>query len=104
MKVTWTHIAKIQAHDILSYGKLVFGKVVAAKMARKLEKNNTLLASNPLLGPIEPALEKHNLGYRYIMINSVYKEIYYIDNDTIYIVAIWDCRQYPIYLQDMISE
>jgi len=70
--------------------------VVASKLARKMEKNDSLLIANPLLGSIEPVLEKHPLGYRYLMINSIFKEIYYIDKDSIYIVAIWDCRQNPI--------
>ena len=97
-------MAKIQAYEILLYGKQVFGVVVASKLARKMEKNDSLLIANPLLGSIEPVLEKHPLGYRYLMINSIFKEIYYIDKDSIYIVAIWDCRQNPITLQDILPE
>ena len=52
-----------------------------------------LLCSFPEMAPIELSLEKCSRQYRGLMVRRNFKIIYYIRNRTIYLVAVWDCRQ-----------
>jgi plasmid stabilization system protein ParE len=49
----------------------------------------------PQMAPIEPELENRSLIYRSLVVRRTYKVIYRIDEQSIYIVDIWDCRSNP---------
>jgi plasmid stabilization system protein ParE len=49
----------------------------------------------PQIAPIEPTLAESVLAYRALVVRRVYKVIYRIDGQKIYVVDIWDCRQNP---------
>lgn len=69
-----------------------------------MEQNDVYLINNPQIGPIELSLTKKKEVYRYLMINKVFKELYFIKDEVIYIVAFWNCRQEPIRMHDMIEK
>ena len=50
---------------------------------------------HPNIGPIEPLFDACPIAYRSIIINGLSKMVYYIDDETIYIVAFWDTRREP---------
>ena len=52
-----------------------------------------LLCSFPEMAPIELSLENCPKQYRGLKVRRNFKIIYYIRNHTIYLAAIWDCRQ-----------
>ncbi|WP_444332565.1 type II toxin-antitoxin system RelE/ParE family toxin [Parabacteroides johnsonii] len=54
----------------------------------------------PQIGAVEPLLATKSREYRYI-ISSHYKIIYYIQNTTIVIACIFDCRQDPDKLKNL---
>ena len=54
-----------------------------------------LLVNNPQLGAIEPLLADLPVVYRSIVVNRLNKLVYWINEDTIEIVAFWDTRREP---------
>lgn len=49
----------------------------------------------PHMAAVEPLLIDEPQIFRSLVIRHHYKAIYYIEEDCIYIAAIWDCRQNP---------
>lgn len=49
----------------------------------------------PQKGPVEDELSGHQGEYRSLLVRKHYKVIYYLEDETIFIAAIWDCRQNP---------
>jgi plasmid stabilization system protein ParE len=49
----------------------------------------------PQMAAVEPVLINEPQIFRALVVRHNYKVIYYIEGDTIYIAAIWDCRQNP---------
>ena len=49
----------------------------------------------PQIAPIEPELKGFTHTYRSLVVRKTYKVIFYIEDDTIYISALFDCRQNP---------
>jgi len=47
------------------------------------------------MAPIEPLLSEFSELYRSLVIRKTYKVVYYIADDIIFIVAVFDCRQNP---------
>ena len=59
------------------------------------------LLTFPEIGPLEPSLEKEEEDYRYLVVEHHYKLIYCVKSDSIEIVAAWDCRRDPYYLEHL---
>jgi hypothetical protein len=47
------------------------------------------------MGPIEWDLSEKDEEYRSLLVRKYFKIIYFIENENIYIAAVWDCRQDP---------
>ena len=47
------------------------------------------------MGLVEPLLEGRNKVYRSLVIHKLYKLVYYVDEETIYIADLWDVRRDP---------
>jgi plasmid stabilization system protein ParE len=60
-----------------------------------------LLKSFPAIAPLEPLLVGCKRQLRALLVKKIYKVIYYIEGETIYISNVWDCRQNP---QRLITE
>ena len=56
----------------------------------------------PDTGFPEPLLVRRKKLFRAAILNRNYKMIYYVDNDTIWVAAIWDMRMHPNRLRRMI--
>ena len=55
-----------------------------------------MLAHFPRIGAIEPLLSEFAEEYRFLIVRKNYKIVYCIDSETtIYVVAVFDCRQKP---------
>ena len=54
----------------------------------------------PEIAPIEPELIGFAHTYRSLIVKKTYKIIYYIKDDTVFISALFDCRQNPQKLKD----
>jgi plasmid stabilization system protein ParE len=53
------------------------------------------LADFPLIAAVEPLLSECPETFRALIIRPSYKVVYYIEDNTVYVVAVWDCRQNP---------
>ena len=49
----------------------------------------------PQMAAIEALLENESQTFRSLVVQPNYKVIYFIENEIVYIAAIWDCRQNP---------
>jgi addiction module RelE/StbE family toxin len=91
-KVIWTSNAKEDLLDIVSYIKrdsLSAAKKVYEQIKSKAQSSNFL----PLRGRVVPELQKEGITIYRELIAKPYRIIYKIENDTVYIMAIFDSRQ-----------
>ena len=102
MKIIWVESARTDLEDIY-----IFIKEKSEKAA--IEIHNTILDeveflnSFPQIAAIEPVLAGLPKIYRSLVVENIYKVIYYVDCEIIYIIAIWDCRQNPNKLKSKIK-
>ncbi len=64
----------------------------AIKMHNKILDAVEPLLYFPQMAPIESLLEDRDKVYRALVVDK-YKIVYYVENNIIYIAAVWDCRQ-----------
>lgn len=97
MRVVQTDSAKQQILDTARYIRREFGKKSKESFLQKVRETRRLLADNPYLGPVEPLLAERAQSYRSVVVGSLNKMVYYIEEDekVIYVVAFWDCRREP---------
>lgn len=93
MQVKWTTRGIMMFDNALYYSAETPGQQAAINFFRKTRHLEELLVLNPLMGKIEPVLARLKTKYRTIVIIKTYKMVYYVNEDNINIVAIWNCRQ-----------
>lgn len=76
----------------------------AAKVIGQLRSHAGDLANNPNMGIVEPLLAEDPTGYRSLIVGKRYKLIYAIEDETIYIDTVYDCRQNPSQLRRMLNK
>ena len=95
MKVEWTDLAIRQKNQVADYIRRRFGFKRKKKFAQEVDQAVNMVLRNPNIGPIDPLFDDRPIAYRYVIINSLSKMVYYIDDDVIYIAAFWDTRREP---------
>jgi plasmid stabilization system protein ParE len=100
--IDWSDNAKQQLRDIFDYYQVSASKKVALKMTREIWQTAKPLAKFPFMAPIEPLLAEFSETFRSFVVRDIYKIIYYVDNDTVYVVSVWDCRQDPHKMKDFV--
>jgi len=98
VKVTITADALEDLQNIKHFYKEYPGK--EASIRKKIVKVYKLLETFPKAGPVEMHFEDRSITYRSLVIDKDFKLIYYIEEEIIYIVGIWDCRQDPLKIFD----
>ena len=91
-KVQWTSNAKEDLLNIVDYIKkdsLSAAKKVYEKIKIKAQSSNFF----PLRGRVVPELQKEGITIYRELIEQPWRIIYKIENDTVYIMAIFDSRQ-----------
>ena len=78
------------------------GERSAMKFSNQVDDKIKMLLKFPESGHLEPLLSFRKLPYRSKLINKRYKMIYYIDDETLWVAAIWDMRMHPKKLIKMI--
>ena len=92
MIIQWTEKAENQLDKIFDYIK-VESKLSAIKIYNQILNEVEILTKFPNIAPIEPLLEDD--FYRSLLVNRRYKVVYFVNDEIIYIVAVFDCRQNP---------
>ncbi len=94
MRILITHQAKERLESIYEYylalGYRRYGRQVQAAILKK----TLLLKDFPFVGQEEETLKVLGLNYRYL-VEGHYKIVYRVENETIYIIDIFDTRQDP---------
>ena len=105
MVVIWMPEALDTLEEIRKYIHENDAPRVASNFVLLMRKTSGLLGANPKMGKIEPLLTEDPLGYRSFVVKKRHKLIYYIDSasDTIYIDAVYDCRQKPSKLRRLLK-
>ena len=99
-KIIWEDEVFANLENIWSY--IAFDSVIQANtIILKIQTDIERLESDPLIGQIEDFLVKYNLGHRYLLSGN-YKIIYRVAEDFIFIITIFDTRQDPAKMQDII--
>lgn len=92
VEVIWLPRAIRRVREIHSYYKLKSQKA-GDKLIQDIKETTGNLSQFPEIGALEPALSDVSISYRYLLVRSIYKIIYFVENNTVYIVTVWDCRQ-----------
>ena len=102
MKVLWTMFAESQLDGIYNYIHTL-NAWAATEIYNDIIDESALLAHFPLMGVLEPLLSEFPEGYRSLIVRRNYKIVYYIERETtIYVVAVFDCRQNPQNLKGIV--
>jgi plasmid stabilization system protein ParE len=104
MIIKWSKNAKDDLEKIITYHLEEKGIRATHKIYSQIEKAVKTLRNFPQMAAIEPLLSSESKEFRALLVTRIYKIIYYIDNNTIVILAIFDCRQNPDKLKDKIND
>jgi plasmid stabilization system protein ParE len=94
-KIVWSSTARNDLKKIYTY---YFGKsqIAANTIVSDINLHTKLLSQHPYLAAVELLFDDFPKAYRSLVISkSNYKVLYYVENDTIHIARVWDCRQNP---------
>jgi len=95
MKVQWLEQALTHLDQIFYY-YYEYSEKAAFSITSEITRTSLLLKDHPQAGQIEPTLTDNPKTYRSIpTYKGLFKLIYYIQNETVYIYAVWSCRQNP---------
>ena len=94
MKLIWTAFAAEQLERIYVFIKDKSETAAVGIYNDILDEVDSLLHF-PYMASLEALLSEFAESYRSLVVRNIYKVVYYINNDTIYIVAVFDCRQSP---------
>ena len=95
MNISWTSEAYDSWCSVADYILHEFGEMALQKFYQNTEEWQDVLSASPLAGKVEPLLKNRKIKYRSITISKQNKLIYYIEDTTIYIAALWDTRREP---------
>ena len=94
VQLIWTTPARQDMEELFRHYDAISHKTAAMYMEVFLEAAGNLVQI-PEAGPKEPLLAHHKRNYRYHVVLRRYKLIYLYENNTCYILMIWDCRRNP---------
>lgn len=97
MVITWDEYAISEMEHIAYYIEDTFNIKTARKFVGEVKHLTSLLANSPDMGKLEPLLADIPDGnIRSITVNKLCKLVYrQVDNDNLYIIALWDTRRAP---------
>ena len=93
MRIESTPQAERALDAILSCSSEIYGKQTLKKFYRELRLYKRLLVDNPYMGVVEREFSHEDFVYRSVVIHPLFKVIYRVITDVIYIVDIWDTRR-----------
>lgn len=74
--------------------------VAARKIYHSILDEMEMLEKFPSSAPVEPLLVKQSKIFRsHVVAKGLFKVVYYLESETIYVTHVWCCRQNPQNLQ-----
>ena len=95
MKVHWEPRAKMALRQVAAYIRKEFGTKRAKRFKQEVDDTVNQLLRSPGIGQIDPLFSDRAMTYRSVIINGLNKLVYFVKEDTVYIVGFWDIRQEP---------
>lgn len=92
--IIFSYSATKDLKEIYEYYKSC-GDRVAMKLVRKIRNRINILVTSPLAGKVEIGYEEFTVTIRTLIVGKRYKVLYHVDDESAYVLAIWDCRQKP---------
>lgn len=102
-RLDWSAKARQNLNQIFVYYKKKSEQAAARLFNKILDEVETLLIF-PEAGKRESFAEDMQICYRSLVVEKHFKLIYYIKNDAIRIVAVWDCRRNPASFRQFIGK
>jgi toxin ParE1/3/4 len=103
VRVLWTDTSLTQLQEIFNYYSLNASHSVANKIVKRIVKKSILLESNPFIGVKEQLLADRPFEYRFLVVTN-YKIIYRFNDNIARIVSVFDCRQNPKKIGNLIED
>lgn len=102
MKLDWSQEAIDNLNSVYDY-YFVKSPTVARHIYNSIIDEAERLPANPLIGAVITELSDKSVKFRaLVVVHGIFKIIYVVLDDNIYIYRIWDCRQNPKKLKDKI--
>lgn len=102
MKILWLEPAIIHMDTIFTFNSDNSIESATDIYNDILERTDILLTF-PFAAAIEPILKDLSKVYRSLVVRKNYKVVYFVESDVIYISAVFDCRQNPEKLKQIIK-
>lgn len=93
MEISWTPQAVDSLFETIHFIHLHFGDKVAYRIRKLIEKRVEGLAVYPELGKIDETYSSELIKIRFIVVNRRSKVFYFVQEEIIHIVLVWDNRQ-----------
>lgn len=100
VKIEWSDLAEGQLRSIYDYLYVKAGPPIAKRLINRIVGKVSILKENPYLGQKEELLVDYPEGFRYL-VEGNYKIIYWVQEQTITVAAVFDCRQNPIKIKEI---
>lgn len=103
VKVKWMPLALKDLQSICAYYRNIKkSRKTSQELKEELILSSNILKTFPLGGAVEPLLANKEVEFRYLVVRKHYKLIYFVENEVVNIVAVWDCRQNPEKLSNIL--
>ena len=98
----WTNTAQRHWIEQLEYCAKTFGETTASEFIKKTDEKIDRICKFPESGMREPLLKEKDSAFRYVYIQKRIKLIYQYDEEqqTIYIMDVWNTKMDPEHLLD----
>lgn len=100
--IIWQDAAVCHLKAIYDYYRENASAEVAARILLEIQNAPEILVSFPETGAKEEGFSHLSSNLRYLVVRRHYKIIYLYENNKCSILAIWDVRQNPEQLQEML--
>ena len=95
MRIIWQTPAKIGRRQVTAYIYRRFGIERVKQFRRDVDQTAQMIMRHPNIGSIDPLFENRPNTYRSVIINGLSKMVYFIEGETLHIVAFWDTQREP---------
>lgn len=97
MEIVWTESAKESAADIMAFVSKCWGNSMATAVWTRILKDVSLLERYPEIGQVYSIykFKSQDVIIRELVVSKKNKIYYYINNDHLFIILLWDTRCNP---------
>ena len=86
MKIKWSSSAKADMRQVARYVNRKFGRKARQEFIQRVKDAEQRIATQPNIGSVDPLYADRPMTYRSVIVNSLNKMVYRVDDDIIYIV------------------